>query len=295
MRYTASLYSGSINAAAIQTKPKGFTSLACNPLYLSKQRDRGVVSIQTIMIFSKLQELAIAPLICVAIAGCSDPVVQELSPQLTEAKPSVSSQLPADNLTTRKRQQWNSGPILENSQPVSVELPASNESQIENSVPLEGRQLQGANSQQLVQQGSYMTLTLMGRTNAQGNPLYQMNLYVNGQLMRTYAVVSGRAYSQNRDRHQAGTQAPLPDGLYAVAGSAVRGTSPEVGSRFLPIQPLFRTGRSALGIHYDPSFEKNNGEDGTEGCIALTNKSDLDDLLNYVRIYRPKYLQVNIQ
>ena len=48
------------------------------------------------------------------------------------------------------------------------------------------------------------------------------------------------------------------------------GTHPEVGGRFLPIEPLFPTGRYALGIHYDPSFQKTNGEDGTVGCIALT-------------------------
>jgi hypothetical protein len=83
--------------------------------------------------------------------------------------------------------------------------------------------------------------------------------------------------------------------MYRVARSAVSGSNPEVGGRFLPIQPLFRTGRSALGIHYDPSFEKNNGEDGTEGCIALTNRWELDDLLNYVRTYQPEYLEVKLQ
>ncbi|MEQ8962106.1 MAG: hypothetical protein RLP02_29970 [Coleofasciculus sp. C2-GNP5-27] len=63
----------------------------------------------------------------------------------------------------------------------------------------------------------------------------------------------------------------------------------------MPIQPLFRTGRSELGIHYDPSFEQNNGEDGTEGCIGLTNEWELDQFLYYVRIYQPEYLEVNIQ
>ncbi|CCI05967.1 hypothetical protein MICAD_1440022 [Microcystis aeruginosa PCC 7941] len=47
--------------------------------------------------------------------------------------------------------------------------------------------------------------------------------------------------------------------------------------------------------HYDPSFEKPNGEDGTSWCIALTNRADLDQVLNYVRTYRPQYLEVNIQ
>jgi hypothetical protein len=99
----------------------------------------------------------------------------------------------------------------------------------------------------------------------------------------------------HRNRHQAGTEAPLPDGKYQVAKTSVAGTIPEAGDRFLAIQPLFRTGRSALGIHYDPSFEKNNGEDGTSGCIGLTNRGDLDFVLNYVRTYRPQYLEVKIQ
>ena len=118
---------------------------------------------------------------------------------------------------------------------------------------------------------SYMTLTPTGLTNKLGNPLYQLSLYGNGQLIEAYMTVTGRAYTQNYNRHQAGTEAPLPEGKYRVAREPVPGTIPEVGDRFLPIQPLFRTGRSALGIHYDPSFEKRNGEDGTSGCVALTN------------------------
>jgi len=87
----------------------------------------------------------------------------------------------------------------------------------------------------------------------------------------------------------------LPDGRYRVTKSIIPGTTSEIGGRFLPIQPLFRTGRSQLGIHYDPSFELDNGKDGTEGCIALTTEGELDDLLNHVRIYQPEYLEVNIQ
>lgn len=143
--------------------------------------------------------------------------------------------------------------------------------------------------------GSYMTLTPTGRVNALGNPLYQLKLYANGQLFRTYTTVSGRAFTQNRNRHRSGTEAPLPDGMYQVAKASIPGTIAEAGDRFLPIQPLFQTGRSALGIHYDPSFEKKNGEDGTSGCIALTNRQELSQVLNYVRTHQPKYLEVHIR
>lgn len=144
-------------------------------------------------------------------------------------------------------------------------------------------------------QGNYMTLTPTQTKNVLGNPIYELRLYANGQLMGTYETVTGRANSQNRNRHQSGTEAPLPDGQYQVASAAVAGTHSEVGGRFLPIEPLFPTQRFALGIHYDPSYQKNNGEDGTEGCIALTNKPDLDQVLQYVYTYQPQYLDVKLQ
>lgn len=146
-----------------------------------------------------------------------------------------------------------------------------------------------------VSQGSYMTLTPTNTRNTLGNPIYELRLYGNGRLIATYQTVTGRANSQNRNRHQAGTEAPLPDGQYQVASAEVAGTHPEVGGRFLPIEPLFPTGRSALGIHYDPSFQQANGEDGTQGCIALTNKRDLEQVLQYVYTYQPQYLEVKLQ
>lgn len=141
---------------------------------------------------------------------------------------------------------------------------------------------------------NYMTLRKLGKTNALGNPLYELRLYADGRLASKFITVSGRASSQNRDRHKSGTKAPLPNGKYSVAKATVPGTHPEVGDRFLPIQPLFRTGRRYLGIHYDPSFEINNGEDGTSGCIALTNREELSKVLNFVRTYRPQFIDVRI-
>jgi hypothetical protein len=141
---------------------------------------------------------------------------------------------------------------------------------------------------------SYMTLTPTGYANALNNPLYELRLYVNGQVVDTFYTVSGRAHTQNRNRHQGGTEAPLPDGRYKVATTVTRGTIPEAGDRFLPIQPLFKTGRTFLGFHVDPSFQKNNGEDGTSGCIGLVSRGDLDRLLSFVRTYRPQFLDVSI-
>lgn len=142
---------------------------------------------------------------------------------------------------------------------------------------------------------SYMRLERTGRTNKLGNPLYRLCLYARGQVLASYDTVNGRAHTQNRKRHVSGTEAPSPDGRYRVARGIVPGTHPEVGGRFLPITPTFRTGRTALGIHFDPSFEKRNGEDGTAGCIALTKRSDLDEVLKSHRKYRFRYIDVDIQ
>lgn len=146
-----------------------------------------------------------------------------------------------------------------------------------------------------INSGNYMTLTPTPQVNALGNPLYELRLYVHGKLFDHYLTVTGRAHTQTKNRHRSGTEAPLPDGTYKVARSPVAGTIPEADDRFLPIRPLFKTGRTDLGIHYDPSFEKNNGEDGTSGCIALTNRQDLEEVLNFVRIHQPQYIDVKIQ
>lgn len=145
-------------------------------------------------------------------------------------------------------------------------------------------------------QFSYMKLEPepTGKKNAVGNPIYLLHLYADGELIRTYQTVTGRSHTQYRNRHKSGTEAPLPNGKYKVAKTPIPGTIREAGSLFLPIQPLFSTGRSALGIHYDPSFEKRNGEDGTSGCIGLVSQSELNQLLKYVREYQPKYLKVDI-
>jgi hypothetical protein len=141
---------------------------------------------------------------------------------------------------------------------------------------------------------NFMTMRRTGMTNRFGNPLYELQMFAYGELISTVLTVSGRAHTQTRNRDKSGTEAPLPNGKYSVSRQWVPGSSSEVGGRFLPISPQFNTGRFALGIHYDPSYDRNPKEDGTEGCIATTSKQDLDTVLSYVRIHKPSYLKVEI-
>ncbi len=142
--------------------------------------------------------------------------------------------------------------------------------------------------------GNFMTLTPTPQTNTLNNPIYKLRLYADGKLVDSFITVSGRTFTQAKNRHKSGTQAPLPDGKYTVANSTIPGAIAEAGEHFLPIQPQFKTGRSDLGFHVDPSFEKSNGEDGTAGCIGLTSREDLDKLLAFVEKYQPEFLDVKI-
>ena len=141
---------------------------------------------------------------------------------------------------------------------------------------------------------NYMILEETGQKNSFGNPLYKLKLFSDGREIYSFNTVSGRYHTQNKNRNVSGTQAPLPNGKYTVSQYYVPGTHPEIGGKFLPIYPKFSTGRSALGIHYDPSFERSTKDDGTAGCIALTDKEELNIVLNYVQQYQPKFLNVQI-
>ncbi|MEO1431833.1 MAG: L,D-transpeptidase [Cyanobacteria bacterium J06633_8] len=186
-----------------------------------------------------------------------------------------------------------SNPNRENSQSIQVEQSPDRNSSVVKPVAVP-KKSSNIDCSAPANTGSYMRLERTGRRNKLGNPLYRLCLYARGQVLDSYDTVAGRAYSQNRNRHRSGTQAPPPDGIYRLARRHVPGTHPEVGGRFLRMNQTFRTGRTDLGIHYDPSFEKRNGEDGTAGCIALTNRSDLSKVLNFHRRFRFRYIDVDI-
>ncbi|KJH70236.1 L,D-transpeptidase [Aliterella atlantica] len=251
-----------------------------------------------------LTKVALALLSCLVSMGCAVHSESKQSLKIVDVEQNKNLQVTGISSTKNQQQLINSEPLpatqseAESSQFLSIKPLSSKQWQPSEEVLEKVKQKNYNSEAQLtatVNTDNYLTLKPTGRTNALGNPLYQLRLYANGQLIGTYTTVSGRAYTQNRNRNRAGTEAPLPDGNYKISKTTIPGTIAEAGERFLPIQPLFRTGRSALGIHYDPSFEKDNGEDGTSGCVALTNKQDLNQVLNYVRTYQPKYLKVNIQ
>ncbi|AFZ00932.1 hypothetical protein Cal6303_1898 [Calothrix sp. PCC 6303] len=236
---------------------------------------------------------------CVAIASCSANA-QLKSPQVldnqqsaksTEKSPDKIASSTTDNLSNN-----NTNLSVNQEDKNDFTSPVGNLSDVSNSVEAEKSTKGNSKSQKYsATTGNYMKLLPTGQTNALGNPMYKLSLFANGQEVNSYMIVAGRANTQNRDRHRSGTEAPLPDGRYRVAKSTTPGTIVEAGDRFLPIQPLFRTGRSALGIHYDPSFNKNNGEDGTSGCIGLQTRDEFSEVLKYVRTYKPQFLDVAIK
>ena len=138
--------------------------------------------------------------------------------------------------------------------------------------------------------------------NNYGNPIYVLRLCIEGKEQKSYQIVTGRSFTQLRNRNQSGTHSPLPNGKYRISTGLTQGTLVEVGKvsglnvsqPFLPISPMFGTGRSALGIHVDPSYNKDPKEDGTSGCIGLTNPADFKSLWSDIKNYQIRNLEVAI-
>jgi hypothetical protein len=122
-----------------------------------------------------------------------------------------------------------------------------------------------------------------GSNNALGNPIWTLSIQGLGEQV-AFNAVTGRGYSQGRDRNRAGTKAPLPLGQYRI-GTIHQGPFPlpELGDIvFIDLQPQFATGRSELGIHLDPSYERDRAEDGTDGCVGLTTPQDIKTLTSLI-------------
>ncbi|MDM9381214.1 L,D-transpeptidase [Chlorogloeopsis sp. ULAP01] len=232
--------------------------------------------------------LALISLSCLSIVGCTNTTELQSSANLVELQASSNQRIQTKLATIEREKESKSYNVLSN-----FEIQNSND--LKHEWKFENQELYAQKiSTAPISPSSYMKLVPTGKKNALGNPLYQLKMYAKGQPVGTYNTVSGRASSQKRNRNLSGTEAPLPNGKYEVARNYIRGTIPEAGDRFLPIKPKFKTGRTDLGIHYDPSFDKDNGEDGTSGCIALTKRQDLDQVLRYIRTYQPSFLEVTI-
>jgi len=103
-----------------------------------------------------------------------------------------------------------------------------------------------------------------------GDPIWSLRLETPGQPVQHFDAVSGRAHRQNADRHRSGTRAPLPAGRYVL------------GPIWIGIEPQFPTGRGYLGIHLDPSANR-NANSGTLGCVGLIRWDDMQTLAGLVQ------------
>ena len=131
------------------------------------------------------------------------------------------------------------------------------------------------------------------------NPIYKLTAY-RDKTSSAFQLdaVTGRGFTQTRNRYQSQTESPLPDGSYSIASRVVTGSLAEVGGTMVPIfpKPGFdrRMRRSALGIHWDPSFNKDKKEDGTSGCVGLTSKNNYHRVRDFILKYHPRSLEVQI-
>lgn len=130
------------------------------------------------------------------------------------------------------------------------------------------------------------------KTNKQSNPILDLNIYSQGQLVASFEALSGRTYTQNLDRNIAGNKSPAPSGLYTIE-SQLPSNLYETGGVFLAIEPSFKTNRSNLGIHVDPSWGLTNGEDGTSGCIAVKSHAEYSQFINLLSTYKINSLIIN--
>lgn len=133
-----------------------------------------------------------------------------------------------------------------------------------------------------------------------GNYIYRATLFTQDPHDEDLVIemVSGRPYAQSRDTHIPDQSAPLPFGSYSLGAghrlddSAAR----ELGGIWIAATPQFITRRTALGLHYDPSFgidwQSRDTESGTEGCLAAITEADREKLIDFAQQYQPTKLEV---
>jgi hypothetical protein len=127
-----------------------------------------------------------------------------------------------------------------------------------------------------------------------GDPIWDLRVEIPGEPVRHFDAVSGRADRQSANRHQMGSEAPLPQGTYTIGKIEPLGRQDprELGPIWIGIEPLFPTGRRVLGIHLDPSAGI-NWNSGTGGCIGLIRRADMVSLAELVRRSHAQTLVVN--
>ena len=128
------------------------------------------------------------------------------------------------------------------------------------------------------------------------DPIWKVELVVNNKVVDSVNALIGRSYRQNANRHTSGNKSPLPVGTYSIDTAGISlppFEEKELGKGYwIPITPLFDTGRSVLGIHQDPSWGKTNGESGTSGCIGLESVDATHKVVKWIRQYNVRSIVV---
>ena len=126
-----------------------------------------------------------------------------------------------------------------------------------------------------------------------GDPIWNLELQTPGSDGLDFETVTGRAHRQNADRHRAGSRAPLPPGTYSVGPVEALGPQDpaELGSVWIGLEPRFPTGRGHLGIHLDPSANR-NGNSGTLGCVGLIHSEEMLELASLIERRKVRKLVV---
>ena len=121
------------------------------------------------------------------------------------------------------------------------------------------------------------------RLSRTADPIWVLSLNTPGKSTQSFEVVTGRAHRQTADRHRTGTRAPLPAGRYSLGPVEPLGPGDpmELGPIWIGIEPLFPTGRGHLGIHLDPSANR-DANSGTLGCVGLINRADMFHLASLI-------------
>jgi len=121
------------------------------------------------------------------------------------------------------------------------------------------------------------------RLSGTADPIWILRLDTPGEHTHSFEAVTGRAHRQNADRRRTGTRAPLPAGHdnRGPVEPLGPGDPRELGPIWIGIEPLFPTGRGHLGIHLDPSANR-DANSGILGCVGLINRSDMFHLASLV-------------
>ncbi|MBD3883298.1 SH3 domain-containing protein [Phormidium tenue FACHB-886] len=126
-----------------------------------------------------------------------------------------------------------------------------------------------------------------------GLRVYQTELIdPTGVTLKKVRGISGRVGKQTPS-DVAGSATPLPFGVYTFdRPGSVEDVPGEFGNAWSAITPRFKTERSALGIHYDPSVFKQNANTGTAGCFATPTLEERNTMTAFIQTHKPTHFIV---